>query len=242
MVPTIPHTHGAQMTPPPSTPGGTPGEVLRARRVEIGKRQDDLANDAEVSQKLISEIERGEQSLLAVGIGRARNIARALRWSLNDLQAATGLDLGVEAQQSAQANAPGDLSNFLANPPVVPGGRFVPSAPLSQYGSPKSLTFIPDEINRPGIQVVILDNPTMKAGGMAYGATLYIDTAERAPEKGRVYLVKNNGKHEIRRAAVHGGDVWLYLDSPEHGGPPAQLNELSVLGRVFKFLNPPSDT
>lgn len=95
MVLPLSYTFGALVTPPP-TPGSGPGEALRARRMEIGKRQDDLASDAEVSQKLISEIERGEQSLLAVGIGRARNIARALNWSLNDLQEATGLDLGVE--------------------------------------------------------------------------------------------------------------------------------------------------
>lgn len=71
--------------------------MIRARRIEIGKRQEDLANDAEVSQKLISEIERGEQDLLSAGIGRVRNIARALKWSLNELQDATGLDLGVES-------------------------------------------------------------------------------------------------------------------------------------------------
>lgn len=72
------------------------GATLRQRRAQICKRQEDVANDAEVSQKLISELERGEQDLSSVGIGRVSNIARALDWTLNELQEATGLDFGIE--------------------------------------------------------------------------------------------------------------------------------------------------
>lgn len=107
MVLSLYYTHGATVTPPPSVPEGTPGAVIRARRTQIGKRQEDLANDAEVSQKLISEIERGEQDLLSAGIGRVRNIARALEWSLNELQEQTGLDLGIELSHPTDAERRG---------------------------------------------------------------------------------------------------------------------------------------
>ena len=73
------------------------GEALRNRRIsdQVNKRQEDIALDAEISQKLVSQIERGEQDLRTSGFNTIMGLLKALKWTLADLQQATSLDFGV---------------------------------------------------------------------------------------------------------------------------------------------------
>jgi len=83
--------------PPVNPQAALIGEVLRERRTSsaVNKRQEDVALDAAVSQKLVSQIERGEQDLRTSGLNTILGLLRALKWTLADLQKVTGLDLGV---------------------------------------------------------------------------------------------------------------------------------------------------
>ena len=68
------------------------------RRHELGLSQEELANEARVlSQRTVSELERGKYGIESLTTARVVALARALRWTLLDLQKATGADLAVPA-------------------------------------------------------------------------------------------------------------------------------------------------
>jgi predicted transcriptional regulator len=71
-------------------------QVIAKRRVCLGKTQADIAADSEdvLSQGNITDIESGKVHLENVGVRKAVVLARALDWTLKDMQAATGVNLG----------------------------------------------------------------------------------------------------------------------------------------------------
>jgi transcriptional regulator with XRE-family HTH domain len=73
-----------------------PAQALFIRRHELGLSQEDVANAAgSISQRTVSELERGKYSPDKLTAGRAAALARALNWTLLDLQNATGVDFGL---------------------------------------------------------------------------------------------------------------------------------------------------
>jgi transcriptional regulator with XRE-family HTH domain len=77
--------------------------ALRQRREELSRQegqrltQEDIAartGDA-ISQRTISHLEAGSIDLGSIAATRLSALARALKWSLVDLQEATGVDLGL---------------------------------------------------------------------------------------------------------------------------------------------------
>ncbi len=89
--------------PPVNPQAALIGDALRERRTSavVNKRQEDVALDANISQKLVSQIERGEQDLRTSGLNTILGLLRALQWTLADLQQATGIDLGTADSQDA---------------------------------------------------------------------------------------------------------------------------------------------
>ena len=73
------------------------GAALKARRMspEVNKRQEDVALDADLSQKIVSQIELGQQDIRDSGLNTIGGILRALNWTAADLQRASGVDLGL---------------------------------------------------------------------------------------------------------------------------------------------------
>ena len=87
-------------------------QALFIRRHELGLSQEDVANTAGgISQRTVSELERGKYSPDKLTAGRAAALARALNWTLLDLQIATGVDFGLP-------EAPDPLPGFPA--PIYP--------------------------------------------------------------------------------------------------------------------------
>lgn len=85
-------------------------QALFIRRHELGLSQEDVANTAgSISQRTVSELERGKYSPDKLTASRAAALARALKWTLFDLQNATGVDFGLPA-------SPDDLPGFPAPP------------------------------------------------------------------------------------------------------------------------------
>ena len=71
-------------------------QALFIRRHELGLSQEDVANTAgSISQRTVSELERGKYSPDKLTAGRAAALARALKWTLFDMQIATGVDFGL---------------------------------------------------------------------------------------------------------------------------------------------------
>lgn len=78
--------------------------ALKRRREELGERegvrltQEELASRTGdvVAQRTISHLEKGTVELPSLAMNRVTALAKALNWSLYDLQEKTGIDLGVE--------------------------------------------------------------------------------------------------------------------------------------------------
>lgn len=79
-------------------------DVLRRRREELSEREGVRVTQEEVSartndlvaQRTVSHLEKGTVDLASLAITRVAALARALRWTLYELQQATGVDLGIE--------------------------------------------------------------------------------------------------------------------------------------------------
>ncbi|GGB64809.1 hypothetical protein GCM10008019_21190 [Deinococcus soli (ex Cha et al. 2016)] len=220
---------------------------LGLKRPELVKRALEVRPDAPISPDYLGKLEYGARSLAAAHEGVREGLRVALELSPETWTHATGLDVptgDLSAPTPAPVNRVEQLLNELRDYakliPAATAGRFVPSSPLSTYGRAQGATFVPAELDRPNLDVVMLDTSSMSAGGLQRGATLYIDKSDRDVQPGRIYLITLPDGHDVRRAAVHEGETWFYSDSGLSGAP-IQDSRTSVLGRVFKVVNPPQD-
>jgi len=70
-------------------------KALRERRFQLGLSQEQVEEKSGgvIAQKTVSAAENGATPLLGMAVSRLRSYARALNWTLKDMQEATGLDL-----------------------------------------------------------------------------------------------------------------------------------------------------
>lgn len=80
--------------PPPIPPWAL---AIELRRQKLKQSQETIAANAEMSQAYYSKIARGAQELTNVTQGRLVLLAKALDWTLLELQENTGVDLGINA-------------------------------------------------------------------------------------------------------------------------------------------------
>lgn len=85
----------------------TVGERIRARRDELGWKQDDLAGKAGISKSFLSDLENGKRS---VGADKLLDIARALSLSLDFLM--TGKDTKKARNAASEVQIPTALAEF----------------------------------------------------------------------------------------------------------------------------------
>lgn len=85
----------------------TVGQRIRARRDELGWKQDKLADEANISNSFLSDLENGKRS---VGADKLLDIARALSLSLDFLM--TGEDSAKAKGAAAEVQIPTKLAQF----------------------------------------------------------------------------------------------------------------------------------
>ena len=83
------------------------GDRIRARREELGWKQDDLVGKAGISKSFLSDIENGKRN---VGADKLLDIARALSLSLDYLM--TGKDSDTSKPTPPQVQVPSALAEF----------------------------------------------------------------------------------------------------------------------------------
>lgn len=94
------------MTPPPRPEKPSWAAVIKARRAEVVGSQEDLAVRAEISQSLVSQIERGVHNPTSLSVDRFAQFLDALNWSAAEFSAATGIEIsgiltGAPVEQSS---------------------------------------------------------------------------------------------------------------------------------------------
>ena len=113
-------------------------QAIRARREELGKSKGDKITQEEVaartgdlvSQRTVSHLEKGTIDLSSLAYGRVVALAKALDWTLPEMQRATGLHVDEESpQQSPQEqrnkqDSPLQLPDGLREAVEMFGGRY----------------------------------------------------------------------------------------------------------------------
>ncbi|WP_169311948.1 helix-turn-helix domain-containing protein [Deinococcus maricopensis] len=201
--------------------------VLRARRTALGLAQDELAARSAglLSQGTVSNLEVGKVHLGDLALTRAAALARALDWTLTDLQTHTGLDLGVTPI------AP--LSRRTAD--VYPlQAALTPQRP----GLPLTTEFIEDGAPT---QLLIVRADTDELDGLS-GASIrpgehaYLDLHDTDPRPGYVYAIEHAGHAHLRRyQRTPLGDAWTAENRARHADLPA--HHARVIGRVTRVTS-----
>lgn len=196
--------------------------AIEVRRTQLQLSQEVLAGKADMSQSYYSDIERGDKALHALTVGKLLSLARALRWSLAELQTATGVDLGVPNAELLAGDEPTPVYSLeaLAAPSPEPDGVSL-SPNNGQHPANWKLTFMDGDEMTPAIRD---------------GESIYLDTDATAPTKG-VYVIAHQGSAYVRRySQLPSGPAWT-ADNPAyaHQFIPAS-DTVKVLGRVYRVV------
>ncbi|WP_407541458.1 helix-turn-helix transcriptional regulator [Deinococcus radiomollis] len=203
--------------------------ALKLRRVEIGLSQEDVAvasNDV-IQQSTISALEVGKTSLTEVSFVRVVALAKALNWSLVELQRATGVDLGITGLKLAS-------------------DRSMPVYPLSATAHPEypgSAVGIEDvpPTTRSNTLIVRADTEEMNGvspASIRKGEHVYIHLGSTQPTVGYVYAIQSENQVHLRRYEEgRFGPVWVSENRNTYEDIPG--SEASILGLVYLVTSDP---
>ncbi|MFD1732651.1 hypothetical protein ACFSC4_30535 [Deinococcus malanensis] len=193
---------------------------LKMRRLELGKGQEDIVAQTGdlMTQAWVSDLERGKVELPNAGFAKVVALARALNWSLVEMQRATGVDLGVmDATLVAEGSADVYPLSAALNPdepgPAVDHDAIAP-------GIKKPLLLRADTDEMQGTS----------AASIRPGSILHIDRMETTPVEGRVYvLTDRDGPHVRLYATTRLGPVFRAENRQYEDVPAAEAH---IVGRV----------
>lgn len=217
-------------------------QALRARREAISESEGTRITQEDVaartgdllSQRTVSHLEKGTIELGSLAFSRVVAFAKALDWTLSDLQRATGLDLGVADTVVEQGTASPiyRIQNLLDPDPKADSYTFVQTAPGRQLPS--------DYI------IVYADSDEMATGeqrSIRPGDQVFIDTQQPVKMvENNVYVIAYKGKIHIRRyrrppeGFESNGDFFV-ADNPIYSMHAIPVENASVIGRVFRFIS-----
>ncbi len=193
--------------------------AVELRRTRLQMSQELMAEKADMSQSYYSEIERGARPLPTLTHQKLMNLARALSWSLAEMQRATGIDLGM-----AEATLVGEGSADVY--------------PLSAALSPANPgPAVDHEMVTPGVSRPLLlraDTDEMQGTSQASirpGSSLHVDLDRTELQEGLVYVIADGeGVHvrlysTTRLGAVFRAENRVYEDIP--------ASEAQVIGQVM---------
>lgn len=92
-------------------------QAIKARREALGRSKGDKVTQEEisartgdaVSQRTVSHLEKGTIDIKTLAYGRVVALAKALDWTLPELQQATGLDMAIPQDQETEPEEPQTL-------------------------------------------------------------------------------------------------------------------------------------
>lgn len=181
------------MTRPPTPPRKRKPDwalAIELRRTELQLSQEVVAERADMSQSYYSDIERGSKQLLGLTLGKLLGLARALDWTLLDLQRATGVDLGLnELELVGEGSA--DVYPLAA--------ALNPKRP----GRPVDHDAVAPGISQPFL--VRADTEEMQGTSRASirpGSILHLDLGDTSLDEGRVYVVTDDDGAHVRLYTV----------------------------------------
>jgi len=175
-----------------------------------------------ISQKAVSDLENARVHLTDMSMGRVVALARALNWSLSQLQEATGVDLGVPNAEPVTTGEPTPvyLLKDLADPNPQPHG----------------LNTTPNTGKHPkNWRQTVMDGDEM-TDAIRDGESIYFDLDITQPGSG-VFIITHAGKVFVRRYVVlPSGPAWVAANPAyAHQFIPAS-DEVKIVGRIYRVV------
>lgn len=181
-----------------------------------------------ISQKAVSDLENARVHLTDMSMGRVVALARALNWSLAQLQEATGVDLGVPNAEAVKTGEPTPvyLLQALANPNAEPHGI---NATPNNGKHPKNW------------RQTIMEGDEM-VDAIRDGESMYFDLDITQPSSG-VFIITHAGKVYVRRhALLPSGPAWVAANPAyAHQFIPAS-DDVKIIGRIYRVVGIREDT
>ncbi len=215
--------------PQPKNPVPAWALALKMRRVQLGNlTQEEIQARAEdvISQGTVSDLERGKITLDSLNVKRASALARALEWTLSDMQRATGVDLGIsEAEDTAREATPVYRLQDLTNP------KRQPDSTVFVLPNPK----VPNPRN---YVVALADSDEMasdRSGSIHSGDLLFIDTNDIAGDReNNNYVIEHAGHIHVRRLTKLPNGLAFTADNPAYAYKFIPAEQARVLGRIYR--------
>lgn len=222
------------------------GQAIAERREFVGyTRQTDLINALDrlladtpayqpFSQQWLSRLERDRTGTIIASAHspKLRALAYALRWTLAELQEATGVDLGVPTTWTMAGQHAGDdvTSSARVRVPVYA----LAAAGAGVWTEEEAVTYIevePEIARRPNRVTFQVDGSSMEPT-LEHGDFIHVDLADRDIRDDKVYVVLmlSNGVVVKRARVYEGGVVELVSDNKNH--PSVRPDEARIIGRV----------
>jgi hypothetical protein len=201
------------------------------RRLELGKGQEDIvaATGDLMTQAWVSDVERGKVDLNNAGFGKVVALARALDWTLIDMQHATGVDLGITELTpvgAADEEMPVYLLSSIAQP--TPTLHSYEGFELDADEDPAKLL------------IVLADNTDMeRPGGRSIhpGDAVFLRTDLTQLEERQGYAIQHQGRVLLRRYEVLGGVSFFVADNPALARELIPTSDAVVLGRITRIAS-----
>lgn len=209
--------------PRPKNPVPAWALALRMRRVELGNlTQEDIQarSEDQISQGTVSDLERGKIALDSLNVRRASALARALNWTLAEMQRATGVDLGI---MDATLIAEGTADVYPLRAALTP----------DQPGAPVDHEAVAPGLKRPLLLRADTDEMQgLSPASIRPGSTLHLDLDRTTPEEGRVYVLTDDGGVHLRLYTVTRLGPVFRADNRTHEDIPAQ--DAHIVGMVVE--------
>lgn len=203
-------------------------QALARRREQLGMTQEEVAAKANyaLSQRQISSLENGEpEDPTNLAFGRFAALARALDWTIFEMQDALGLDLGI-------GKAPGSEARFV-------GSKAVERYSLRDAGrsdaKPEPAVLILGGMGHPtNLRGYIVDSDEMAPRGhqgIHEGDTVIVNLDDATVEDGGIYVIVHDGRPHLRRFIAS----WnAFLPDNTVGHSPIPLQGVTVIGRAYR--------
>lgn len=177
------------------------------------------------TQGWLSDLERGKIDLRQAGFVKVVALARALDWTLGELQEATGIDLGVETARLEFVSDRIALVYPLATASQN-DAEALPGAELLRGVHPERFRIF-------RVDVPDMDASTLTA--VRPGEHVYVDLDDTTPQEGHVYVITHDGRPRVRRyAETPFGFAWVADNRDFDPIPPTRAD---VIGRVYRVTS-----
>lgn len=224
--------------------------AMKARREEVGISQEEMAIQADVSQSLVSQIERGVQNPIGVSVERFMKILHTLGWSPKEFTTATGLemvwtyadavnDADIEQLQRERARR---YSRDEVIP--IPNVHRVPVIGMAAAGhgvdinevEPLAYDYVDPANYREHMLILQVDGDSMSASGevnsLQAGDWIYVDPRLLDLQDNKIFVVYVPGQGVLVKRVRKWPQGWM-LTSDNNEYPPFAADEAQIIGRVY---------